>query len=201
WGNMLNEGRTYLETAPWISVFPGIAIMVTVLAFNLLGDGLRDVLDPSSPCPAPHPRPLHRRNAHDDRSRPHRRKPSQPPPAPAGGRPRPGRSPGRPPPRRPKPAGGPQPHLRAGHRGHRARSPARPRALAQPALTPDVQPARALRRADEPDPRAGRVVGGEQGRAHLDLQAAPGRKVPRRPGDDLRRREVHLRPPLREEPG
>jgi peptide/nickel transport system permease protein len=48
WGNMLNEGRTYLETAPWISVFPGIAIMVAVLAFNLLGDGLRDVLDPSS---------------------------------------------------------------------------------------------------------------------------------------------------------
>ena len=47
WGNMLNEGRTYLETAPWISVFPGIAIMVAVLAFNLLGDGLRDVLDPS----------------------------------------------------------------------------------------------------------------------------------------------------------
>jgi peptide/nickel transport system permease protein len=48
WGNMLNEGRTYLETAPWISVFPGIAIMITVLAFNLLGDGLRDVLDPSA---------------------------------------------------------------------------------------------------------------------------------------------------------
>jgi peptide/nickel transport system permease protein len=47
WGNMLNEGRTYLETAPWISVFPGLAIMLTVLAFNLLGDGLRDVLDPS----------------------------------------------------------------------------------------------------------------------------------------------------------
>ena len=47
WGNMLNEGRTYLETAPWISVFPGIAIMLTVLAFNLLGDGLRDVLDPN----------------------------------------------------------------------------------------------------------------------------------------------------------
>ncbi|HKZ04028.1 MAG TPA: ABC transporter permease [Methylomirabilota bacterium] len=46
WGNMLNEGRTYLETAPWISVFPGIAIMVAVLAFNLVGDGLRDVLDP-----------------------------------------------------------------------------------------------------------------------------------------------------------
>ena len=48
WGNMLNEGRTYLETAPWISVFPGLAIMVAVLAFNLIGDGLRDVLDPSS---------------------------------------------------------------------------------------------------------------------------------------------------------
>jgi len=48
WGNMLNEGRTYLETAPWISVFPGIAIMITVLAFNLIGDGLRDVLDPSA---------------------------------------------------------------------------------------------------------------------------------------------------------
>src|SRR5438477_5429101 len=46
WGNMLNEGRTYLETAPWISVFPGVAIMVAVLAFNLIGDGLRDVLDP-----------------------------------------------------------------------------------------------------------------------------------------------------------
>jgi peptide/nickel transport system permease protein len=48
WGNMLNEGRTYLETAPWISIFPGLAIMLTVLAFNLIGDGLRDVLDPSS---------------------------------------------------------------------------------------------------------------------------------------------------------
>jgi peptide/nickel transport system permease protein len=47
WGNMLNEGRTYLETAPWISVFPGIAIMITVLAFNLIGDGLRDALDPA----------------------------------------------------------------------------------------------------------------------------------------------------------
>jgi peptide/nickel transport system permease protein len=48
WGNMLNEGRTYLETAPWISVFPGIAIMIAVLAFNLIGDGLRDVLDPNT---------------------------------------------------------------------------------------------------------------------------------------------------------
>ena len=48
WGNMLNEGRTYLETAPWISVFPGLAIMAAVLAFNLIGDGLRDVLDPNA---------------------------------------------------------------------------------------------------------------------------------------------------------
>jgi peptide/nickel transport system permease protein len=48
WGNMLNEGRTYLETAPWISVFPGLAIMGAVLAFNLLGDGLRDILDPGA---------------------------------------------------------------------------------------------------------------------------------------------------------
>src|SRR5262245_12647482 len=46
WGTMLNEGRTYLETAPWMSVFPGLAIMLAVLGFNLLGDGLRDALDP-----------------------------------------------------------------------------------------------------------------------------------------------------------
>jgi peptide/nickel transport system permease protein len=46
WGTMLNEGRTYLETAPWMSIFPGLAIMLAVFAFNLLGDGLRDVLDP-----------------------------------------------------------------------------------------------------------------------------------------------------------
>jgi peptide/nickel transport system permease protein len=46
WGVMLNEGRTYLETAPWMSIFPGIAIMLAVLGFNLLGDGLREVLDP-----------------------------------------------------------------------------------------------------------------------------------------------------------
>ena len=46
WGTMLNEGRTYLETAPWMSVFPGLAIMLAVLAFNLVGDGLRDILDP-----------------------------------------------------------------------------------------------------------------------------------------------------------
>ena len=46
WGRMLSEGRDYLREAWWISTFPGLAIMVTVLAMNLLGDGLRDVLDP-----------------------------------------------------------------------------------------------------------------------------------------------------------
>ena len=46
WGRMLSEGRDYLREAWWISTFPGLAIMLTVLAVNLLGDGLRDVLDP-----------------------------------------------------------------------------------------------------------------------------------------------------------
>ena len=46
WGRMLSEGRDYLREAWWISTFPGLAIMVTVLAMNLLGDALRDVLDP-----------------------------------------------------------------------------------------------------------------------------------------------------------
>ena len=48
WGTMLNEGRTFLEVAPWMSIFPGIAIMLAVLGFNLFGDGLRDVLDPKA---------------------------------------------------------------------------------------------------------------------------------------------------------
>jgi peptide/nickel transport system permease protein len=48
WGTMLSEGRDYLEAAPWMSIFPGLAIMLTVLAFNLLGDGLRDILDPKA---------------------------------------------------------------------------------------------------------------------------------------------------------
>ncbi len=45
WGNMIADGRTYLTTAPWMIFAPGIALMVTVLAFNFLGDGLRDVFD------------------------------------------------------------------------------------------------------------------------------------------------------------
>ncbi len=46
WGTMLNEGRQNLELAPHMAIFPGLAIMLAVLGFNLLGDGLRDVLDP-----------------------------------------------------------------------------------------------------------------------------------------------------------
>ena len=46
WGTMLNEGRPFMETAPHLMIFPGLMIMVTVLAFNFLGDGLRDALDP-----------------------------------------------------------------------------------------------------------------------------------------------------------
>lgn len=46
WGRMLSDGRAYLQSQWWISTFPGIAIMLTVLATNMLGDGLRDALDP-----------------------------------------------------------------------------------------------------------------------------------------------------------
>ncbi len=46
WGALLSEGRSYLRSAWWMTAFPGLAIMVTVLAINLLGDGLRDALDP-----------------------------------------------------------------------------------------------------------------------------------------------------------
>jgi peptide/nickel transport system permease protein len=46
WGIMLASGRGYLEQAPWLGAFPGAAIFLTVLGFNLLGDGLRDALDP-----------------------------------------------------------------------------------------------------------------------------------------------------------
>ncbi|MGH2534838.1 MAG: ABC transporter permease [Thermomicrobiales bacterium] len=46
WGGMLNIARTYMEITPWMAIFPGLAIMIVVLGFNFLGDGLRDVLDP-----------------------------------------------------------------------------------------------------------------------------------------------------------
>lgn len=47
WGGMLADGRTYMQTAWWVSVFPGVAIMLTVLGLNLLGDWLRDRIDPT----------------------------------------------------------------------------------------------------------------------------------------------------------
>ena len=46
WGKMLADSKNYITTAPWTLFFPGMAIMLTVLGFNLMGDGLRDVLDP-----------------------------------------------------------------------------------------------------------------------------------------------------------
>lgn len=46
WGNMLMEGKDVLEIAPWMSIFPGLAILFTVLGYNLLGESLRDILDP-----------------------------------------------------------------------------------------------------------------------------------------------------------
>ena len=48
WGSMLNEGRNFMQSAPWLMVYPGLAIFVTVVVFNMLGDGLRDILDPRS---------------------------------------------------------------------------------------------------------------------------------------------------------
>jgi peptide/nickel transport system permease protein len=46
WGRMLNEAQTFMSTSPWLAIFPGCAIALAVLGFNLLGDGLRDMLDP-----------------------------------------------------------------------------------------------------------------------------------------------------------
>jgi len=46
WGRMLNEAQTFMDTNPWMAIFPGLAIAWSVLGFNLLGDGLRDTLDP-----------------------------------------------------------------------------------------------------------------------------------------------------------
>ncbi|UCH26024.1 MAG: ABC transporter permease [Trueperaceae bacterium] len=46
WGRMLAEGRGFLQQAPWMGIFPGLAIMMSVMGFNFLGDGLRDLLDP-----------------------------------------------------------------------------------------------------------------------------------------------------------
>ncbi len=46
WGNILSEGRLYMQQAPWLVLYPGAAIMLTILGLNLFGDGLRDLLDP-----------------------------------------------------------------------------------------------------------------------------------------------------------
>ena len=46
WGNILKAGSKFLETNPYIAIFPGIAIIIIVLSFNFFGDGLRDALDP-----------------------------------------------------------------------------------------------------------------------------------------------------------
>lgn len=46
WGVMISDGRKYISTQPWLSLFPGLGILLTVAAFNLIGDGLRDALDP-----------------------------------------------------------------------------------------------------------------------------------------------------------
>lgn len=48
WGLMLSEGRAYMQSAPWLMIFPGLAIFITVVVFNMLGDSLRDILDPKS---------------------------------------------------------------------------------------------------------------------------------------------------------
>jgi len=48
WGNILSDGKNYIQFAWWLSLFPGLAILMTVLGYNLLGEGLRDALDPRS---------------------------------------------------------------------------------------------------------------------------------------------------------
>ena len=48
WGTMISDGRAYITYAPWTVLVPGVALMITVLAFNFLGDGLRDILDPKN---------------------------------------------------------------------------------------------------------------------------------------------------------
>ena len=51
WGNMLNNAQSYFTTAPWVAIFPGIAITLAVTSFNFLGDGLRDAFDPRHVMP------------------------------------------------------------------------------------------------------------------------------------------------------
>lgn len=48
WGRIISDGKAYMQVAPWLTIFPGIAIIFTAMSFNLLGDGLRDIFDPKS---------------------------------------------------------------------------------------------------------------------------------------------------------
>ncbi len=48
WGNLISDGRDYITSAPWVVIAPGIALMITILAFNFMGDGIRDVFDPKN---------------------------------------------------------------------------------------------------------------------------------------------------------
>nr|MDQ3398551.1 ABC transporter permease [Deinococcota bacterium] len=48
WGGIINESQSYFLTAPWLVTFPGVAILLTAVSFNLVGDALRDALDPRS---------------------------------------------------------------------------------------------------------------------------------------------------------
>ena len=48
WGSMLNSAQRFMTQAPWLALFPGMVVFLAVLAFNLMGDGLRDALDPRS---------------------------------------------------------------------------------------------------------------------------------------------------------
>ena len=52
WGSMINMGKDFIRSAPWVSIVPGIAIGLTVLGFNLVGDGLRDYFDPKMDIPS-----------------------------------------------------------------------------------------------------------------------------------------------------
>ena len=45
---MISNGRTYITSAPWVIIVPGVALMITVLAFNFMGDGIRDIFDPKN---------------------------------------------------------------------------------------------------------------------------------------------------------
>lgn len=53
WGRMLNDAQTMLSFAPWLAIFPGLSVVITVMGLNLLGDGLRDILDPDYEAHAP----------------------------------------------------------------------------------------------------------------------------------------------------